>query len=121
MNVTGKQPECRWVGVAGRSPVHCKTLSTAVGGDRKHGGICTVFVVGVAGYVKGLEEGSNIPYMHLSRFGPSGNEVRLGDGRQGSRRREGLSPHTVDAAKVRNGSELEDRILIQGICIVFVV
>jgi hypothetical protein len=83
-----------------------------VGCDGKYWGVCTIFVIGVAGYVERLEERSDIPYVNLSRFGPGGDIVGLGDGRQGSRCRERLSPNAVDTAKVRNGSEFEEGILI---------
>jgi len=112
MNVSGKQSEGRWVSVAGRSPVHCETFGATVGWDGKHGGVCAVFVVGVAGRVERLEERPDVPYMDLSRLGPGGDIVRLGDGRQGGRCREGLSPNAVNTAKVRNRSEFEEGIFI---------
>ena len=112
MNVSGEQPEGRWVSVAGRSPVHCETFGAAVGCDGKYGGICTVSVVGVAGRVERFEERPNVPYMDVSGLGPSGDIVGLGDRGQGGRRREGLNPNAVNAAKVRNGSEFEEGILI---------
>ena len=82
MNISCEQPERRWVGVAGRSPVHGKTFGAGVGCDRKYGGVCAFFVVGVARYVEGLEKGPDIPYMHLPCLGPCGDIVGLGGGRQ---------------------------------------
>ena len=102
MNVSGKQSEGRRVNFARRSPVHCETFGATVGWNGKYWGVCTVFVVGIAGRVERLEERPDIPYMNLSRLGPSGDIVRLGDGRQGGRCREGLSPNAVNTAKVRN-------------------
>jgi len=121
MNVASEQPERRWIGIAGRSPVHCETFGATVGCDRKCGGVCTGFVVGIAGYVEGLEEGADVPYMHLSCFGPSRDIVWMGDGRQRSRCGEGLGPNAVNAAKMRDRSELEDRIFVQGVRVVLVI
>jgi len=121
MDVSGEQPEGGWIGVAGRSPVHCETFGATVGCDREYRGVCAIFVVGVAGDIKGLEERSDIPYMHLAGFGPGGDVVRLGHGRKRGRCRERLGPNTVNAAKVRNGSELEEGIFVQGIRIIFVI
>lgn len=112
MNVTGEQSEGRWIEVARRSPVHCEPLGATMGCDRKYGGACTVLVVGVAGYIEGLEERPNIPYMHLSGLGPSGDIVGLGGRWQGGRCRERLSPNAVNTAKVGNRSELEEGIFI---------
>ena len=121
MDVSSEQPEGQWVGVAGRSPVHCETFGATVRCDSKYGGVCTIFIVGVSGRVERLEERPDVPYMDLSRLCPSGDIVGLGDGRQGSRCREGLSPNAINAAKVRNGSEFEEGILVQSICIVLVI
>ena len=101
MNVSGEQPESRWVGVAGRSPVHCKTFGATMRFDGEYGGVCTGFVVGVAGGIERFEERSNVPYMDVPRLGPSGDIVGLGDGWQGGRYREGLCPNAVNTAKVR--------------------
>jgi hypothetical protein len=59
--------------------------------------------------------------MDLSCFGPSGNEVRLRDRRQGCRSGERLSPNAVDATQMGNGSELEEGVFIQGVRIVFII
>lgn len=84
MDVPSEQPEGRWVGATGRGPVHGETFGGTVGCDGKYGGVCTIFFVGEAGNVERLEEGADIPYMDLARFGPSGDEVWLGD--RGQRR-----------------------------------
>ena len=75
MDVSSEQSERRWVGIAGGGPIHSETLCASVGCDRKYGGVCTIFFVGEAGCIKGLEEGSDIPYVHLACFGPSGDQV----------------------------------------------
>jgi hypothetical protein len=68
--------------------------------------------MGVAGRIERLEERSDVPYVNLPRLGPGGDIVGLGDGRQGGRRRQRLSPNAVDTAKVRNRSEFKEGILI---------
>lgn len=120
MDITGEQSEGRWIEVAGRSPIHCETLGATVGCDREYGGACTVFVVGVARHVERLDERADIPHVDFSCFGPSGDIVRLGNWRQGSRCREGLGPNAVNTAKMGNRSKLDKRIFIQGIRIIFV-
>ena len=81
MNITGEQPEGRWVSVAGRSPVHCETFGATVGCDGKYGGVRTVFVVGVAGGIERMEERPNVAYMDIRGLGPSGDVVGLGNRR----------------------------------------
>lgn len=121
MNIPGEQSEGRWIVVAGRSPIHCETLGAIVGCDRECGGACTLFVVGVARHVEGLEERADIPYMDFSRFGPSRDIIGLGNRWQGGRCREGLAPNAVNTAKMRNRSQLDKRIFVQGIRIIFII
>ena len=121
MYVSSEQPECGWVGVTRRSPVHSEALCASVGRDGKCGRVRTIFFVGKAGHVERLEERAYVPYVDLSCFSPSGDEVGLRDGGQGCRCRERLSPDAVNTAEMGNGSELEERVLIQRIPIVFII
>ena len=92
-----------------------------MGCDREYGGACTLFVVGVARHVEGLEERADIPYMDFARFAPSRDIIGLGNRWQGGRCREGLAPNAVNTAKMRDRSELDKRIFVQGIRIIFVI
>lgn len=83
-----------------------------MGCDVKYGRVCTIFFVGKTRYVERLEERADIPYMDPACFGPSGDEIRLRDRGQGCRGRERLGPNAVDAAEMRNGSELEECVFI---------
>ena len=111
MNVSGDESKT-FSGSGSSSPIESVTLGSTVVGD----GVDGSFGGGredVAWDVEGFDEGSDVEDMDGSGFGHGGGVVRDVDGREGGGvERERLSSDSVDGSNVRDGSVLQESVVV---------